>query len=388
MRFLAPATILALTLFTATATPQEVTRVIPRALSTTGAYRSSDALFPEAPIRVQQIVNARNLNAPLILRSLSLAPYGTRSSPRAGQEIDLEIRLGHTSRTAAQMTPSFAANATGPLTTVFRQRYRLPDIPANTGTAGFTITLPFQIPFRYSPEQGHLLIEWTKSNTTPGLSYPLEVDSVFFDLGFSGSRMVPTGGNPTGYPLTCAYEYRNVPFLDPTRDGLSVAHTLTFTAHAVQTVGTAFVFGTSSSSAFGGAVDLPLSLDTLGAPGNTLFVSPEAFLPATRESLPGPGFVLRDRTVVTLPVDSWLVEASYFVQGLILIPGVNELGAAFTTGHEIRLRDFHNRFGHSQVVVGDPNADRGSFLAESPSNPGFARGYTSPVIALRGFIDD
>ena len=126
--------------------------------------------FSGASARYQQVheavdVQATNGRRPLVINGVSFRPDGIRAI--VARSWDVQLGFGHTSVTAATISGTFSSNITSALTIV--HPYKTVNVPAaaagsRTVPNPVSWTLPFAVPFIYTPALGNLLWEWRSRN--------------------------------------------------------------------------------------------------------------------------------------------------------------------------------------------------------------------------------
>lgn len=100
---------------------------------------------------------------------------GVQTAP--GRSLQLEVRMGYTARTSANMLTNYDQNYAGPAQSVFGPAlFALPAF-VSTPPGGQIVWLDLTTPFVWQPSNGNLLIEWRVSaNSTGGaaFNYPLD----------------------------------------------------------------------------------------------------------------------------------------------------------------------------------------------------------------------
>ena len=137
----------------------------------------------------------------------------------------------------------------------------------------------------------------------------------------------------------------------------------------------AFVMYGLSKSRYGG-VKLPFDLGPLGAPGNTLYVSPDLMLPVVlrRASF---GFYLIGQTSLPVPNVQSLVGVVLYGQGVAAHPASNQLGFVSSAAVEMRIGKYVPPVTRSLYAI-DSSAAAGKF--------GYGSGYDvgGPILQLSG----
>ncbi|MCC6671020.1 MAG: hypothetical protein IT458_08165 [Planctomycetes bacterium] len=159
--------------------------IVPLALRTaTGSLNWNGAPFAGTPTRFQQVVRGDELPRGFEIGGLGLRKDG-RIYSYQGRRVDLEIRMGPTSRDHATLGADFAANfdAGAPRTVLPRQWVRLPDVPWNPPATPdeFFGSIRFDQPFEFRAIPGrNLLIEvlvYGNEFGSQSFTYPLDAGS-------------------------------------------------------------------------------------------------------------------------------------------------------------------------------------------------------------------
>ena len=206
-------------------------------------------------------------------------------------------------------------------------RDQLVTFPAVAPTSGMTprstwITIPFQRPFVYVAGRPLLIEFWVEGPPTFGYlldarvlpETPWNLTARSFGSacanasGASASFGVGAHGSPVFFPSYVDAR------LTPWSPGV-------------------FTIGTSTSR--WGNLGLPIALDPLGAPGCEVLNDGAILVPAAGYPLPS-GFVWWSG--IQPPRNLNLIGARFYVQGLIMDPGINALGALTTPSWEVDVQ--------------------------------------------------
>ena len=115
-------------------------------------------------LRVQQLLLGSEQPVSRTYTGVSFRQDNSIANPPGGR-VEIEIRMGYSTRGLNNLSSTFASNFSGAVTTVLpRQWVTLPSIPAaaNNNPSNFLLTVPFITPFSYVPAAGrNVLIEFT-----------------------------------------------------------------------------------------------------------------------------------------------------------------------------------------------------------------------------------
>lgn len=161
---------------------------------------SNTTFFPYARgvSRLQAVYEAWDL---LIPANTAISRIGFRQDGNVastGHAVQVEVLMGFTTNTAANLSTTFANNYTGAMTTVFGPA--LFTLPNFTAAGGGTVWLDLTTPFTYSPPPGqNLLVEWrVTANNNGNASFTYYLDRATFDSPVvSGPVGCPHSGNNT-----------------------------------------------------------------------------------------------------------------------------------------------------------------------------------------------
>ncbi|MCB9888967.1 MAG: hypothetical protein H6836_05270 [Planctomycetes bacterium] len=186
MSAVSPATVLCTTacaLLCATGSAQYA--VTPAGLEHVQGNANSSLPFQGVSSRYQQVHDAADIRAlngrrPFLASGLHLRPASTYQIP--ARVWDVELTLGATSKTAATMSTSFAANFTATPTTVLPMQSV--SLPAGVGVGGNPNPplwiIPFKQVFSYSTAGGGLCWEWRHKNGKDNSLAPMDAVTFVF----------------------------------------------------------------------------------------------------------------------------------------------------------------------------------------------------------------
>ncbi len=123
---------------------------------------------------------------------------GTTAS--TGRAVQLEVRMGYTTRTAANLSTSYDSNYAGAAQTVFGPAlFTLPTL-TNNPPGQQVVWLDLTTPFVFQPANGNLLIEWRViANNNGNASFTYQLDRANFHSPVTSSPQpgCPHSGNQT-----------------------------------------------------------------------------------------------------------------------------------------------------------------------------------------------
>lgn len=210
--------------------------LLPAALSaqTTTVFPDEYATVTEGPLnspnyplafgtsRVQIVYEAVDMAIPSghQITSIGYRQDRTLTTMDTGRTLQLEIRMGYTSFTAATFTTNFANNYTvAPVTVFGPAAFALPNLRDTAAPlTNDRFFIPLTTPFTYNPANGNLVVEYlVYGNSGGGTSWNYRLDrSDYVSTVTLGAAGCPHSGNGTPH-LTA----------NPTRPGLSYSTTCT-----------------------------------------------------------------------------------------------------------------------------------------------------------------
>ncbi|MCU0864581.1 MAG: hypothetical protein MUC36_12355 [Planctomycetes bacterium] len=129
---------------------------------------------------------------------LGVRQDGIQTAP--GRSLQLEVRMGYTQRTAANLLSNFDNNYQGAAQTVFGPGvFALPTL-TNQQPGQQVIWLDLSTPFVWQPANGNLLVEWrvlANSNANQAFSYPLDKASFLSPITSGSSTGCQHSGGQT-----------------------------------------------------------------------------------------------------------------------------------------------------------------------------------------------
>jgi hypothetical protein len=155
--------------------------VVPGGFEAVEAPSSNSFPFTAGINRYQQVYLASSFDdptLPILIDSIAFRLDGSTGSTLNVSILDLEVRLSTTSITPETMSTTFASNIGGNETLVHDGPRTLTssNTTLGNGTKAFDIIIPLSSSFLYNPNNGNLLLDITKENTSG--SVPLDSDQV------------------------------------------------------------------------------------------------------------------------------------------------------------------------------------------------------------------
>jgi hypothetical protein len=309
------------------------TQLLPAAAATT--WGAGNAIpFGWSPNKYQQVFLGNELPAAFTMAALSLRQPHT--GPVAHNfTIDVEIRVGYTTRWLPTLSTTFAANwdAGAPVTVLPRSLVDFPDQsqspPANP--TDVLLTIPWQNTFDWVPQAGrNLLVEVIVFGNSSGTIYGYPIDNLGGTVSIWGTPETATtanGGPVRTFGLVMGFveqTHTAVPRLYST-DTPQIGNT--FRVRLSQTAPSsiaALFFGWSSTTWNG--VPLPMDLGGIGAPSCDLLVSPDDIRVLLTN---GAGAANQQYDI---PNVIYALGQSFYNQAFVFDPTVNPLGFVGTNG--------------------------------------------------------
>lgn len=276
----------------------------------------------------------------------------------AAQVPNVTVRVSDTSVAVGAMSTTFAANVTGPVTTVFQGTVTLPAGGAvGAGPLPWNVSIPFAQPYSFLTAAGNLLIEIAANNPIGGGAATYILDAVQ-----AGGTMTSFGafGVTQGMhtlllfaPTAIAIEPRH----------LSPGHTIPFVSglvYAGPPVASPGVVGLGLAP-----LPTPCDLGPFGAPGyfayvDTLVCSPHSWGPAF--------FGVTSTFSVPVPGNPMLIGTTIYAQSAVFVPTANPLGLVASNVVETRIGDEFEALPLRQLD-GSPSAPTGVLLRFYSSTP-------------------
>ncbi|MBK8098243.1 MAG: hypothetical protein IPK26_14120 [Planctomycetes bacterium] len=317
-----------------TATGLGATQVLPAVAS--HSWGSGNAIpFGWSPNRYQQVITGSELPTPFTIAALALRqPHTGATAP--GFTVDLEIRVGYTTRQGASLSTTFAANQdAGPMVTVLpRAQVAFPDQSPSYPQAytDMVVTIPWPVAFGWVPQPGrHLLVDITVFGNSAGggiYGYPLDNISGTWSLwGTPATATVANGGAVRAFGFVMglvAQTNTAVPSLHTDQTPMIGDQFRVRASQCAPRAWVALAMGLSRTQA--GAVALPFPLAGLGAPGCDVLVDPAdvLFLAANSAGTTNHQY--------DIPNDIYLLRMHLYSQAFVVDPAANALGLAVSNG--------------------------------------------------------
>lgn len=308
--------------------------ILPAAAST--SFGSGNTIpLGWSPNRYQQVLLGSELPNAFTMAALSLR------QPHLGPvahnfTIDVEIKIGYTTRWSTGLSPTFANNwdVASPTIVLPRTLVDLPDQPTASPTSPqqFLVTIPWTSTFDWVPQAGrNLLIEITVFTNSIGggiYGYPIDNTSGTWSLyGTPETATIANGGPVRGFGLVMGFEALTntaVPRLF-SDDTPQIGNTFRVRVDQA-TPSTVAVLALGWSNTSWNGTPLPWSLGALGAPGCAVLAEP-ALTNLLVIGAAGTGNVQ-----YTLPNQLQALGSSFYNQALVFDPVANPLGLVVSNG--------------------------------------------------------
>lgn len=293
--------------------------------------------FPHARsnMRYQQVFLRNEVGVARTFNELSLRLDDTSGGPAQSQK--LAVKLGYTARSHTNLSPLFASNVSGSMSTVFSGSIVLPQWNGgNYSPTRCTVSIKFSSPWFWTPASGrNLLVEMVNTSASSSSHF---MDSVSSSSATT-SRLVgttATAGGGTVYAnsglVMClrSASLRAIPIL---ANGSVPELNRSFSVNLARArSGSAAALILGGSKTLWGSVPLPLPLAGAGAPGCYLLASYDLLLAARVTSTSGTAVIPID-----VPSDASLVGKDFHNQWFIFDSGANALGLSFSNGGTARV---------------------------------------------------
>ncbi len=323
----------------------QASRTLPAYADVVDGHQSLGLPFGKPGFRSQILVDAIHL-APngASLHGIRFRADRWLAPPTSGTQVpNVTVTLSQTSVLALSST--FAANVTGPGTTVFQGTVILPAQGiGNAGPLPWNIVIQFSQPYAFTTTAGRLLIDIVGNNPSAGSpSYFLDAAQA----GGAATQFGVSGDLPNFDNLLLFVATGN----DLIARELSPGHTIDFLSSLFFTTAPGVVaLGTAPQP-------VPVDLAPIGAPTNTLYIDPIVLAPHVWSPSPI-GSLSRFSLVV--PNDPTFVGATVYGQSAVLVPNANPLGIVTSHAVETRLGDEFEVFPMQQVDTSDPSSASGT----------------------------
>jgi hypothetical protein len=321
----------------------------------------------------------------LLVDAAAIAPNGAqlthlrlrtnRGATAAAIVPNVTITLSHTLQSLAGVSPVFANNQTTSGTVVFRGTIVRPGYTdGGLAARAWDVVVPFAAPFVFDRTQGNLLIDIRADNQNPPTIGPEN----WLDAAEPGGSAVSFGESG---------QLASFDSVALTVGGASLAIGQSV-APLELTIGRTVEFVTETfHSPLPGVLGLslaplpqPIDLAAIGAPGNTMYVVPDVFVPLTwATSLFGSE---EARVGLVVPNSTGLIGALVYGQSAVLEPGSNALGVVTTNAAELHIGAANEVARVRQIDAYESTAAVGAIV--DVAEPGQAPRFTAAVFRLDG----
>lgn len=293
------------------------------------------------PTRQQCLYATKDLPGfPIVIREIAFQPRERYQSgpPLEAATVTFTLAISIGPLAPRKYSRTFAANHGTAVTQVFSGQIQLPKYTFST-PQGWHFRIPFQRPFIALTQSGpSIVFDFATSSVVTTMTSG-------WDLVEAGQDMGSVKFQGTGY--SCHFTkftslFQNFP------GNLYVGSSWSWSA-APLLVGQPgfFSIGDAGSGAKWAGFTLPISLQTLGAPGCLWEIRPLLSFPFVVNTL-AQGVV----TGLKIPSDPRLANVKLFVQGAYSYPGANALGWLFLPSVEWRIGSFED---HNAAALGSAN---------------------------------
>lgn len=303
------------------------------------SWGSGNAIpFGWGACKYQQIFAGSELPNALVIGGLSLRQPHTGATA-VGFTVDMEIRVGTTTKGNGTMSTTFAANwdLGAPTTVLPRTLVDFPDQAGIVPTAPsqFALTIPWTNAFAWTPQAGtNLLVEITVFGNSWGGIYGYPLDNTAGTVSAFGTPETATtanGGPVRGFGVVMGLDASTntaTPQLyTDTTPQIGDSFRVRVRQAKASTLA-AMVLGWSNTSS--GGNPLPVDLGVLGAPGCQILVDPLVITPLTTTATGTTNLQYQ------LPNDIYALGHSFYNQAWILDAAANPLGLVATNaGHGV-----------------------------------------------------
>lgn len=329
---------------------------LPRHAGLADANQAHYAPFGFAGQRSQLLIEAAAVaSSPSVVTGLRFRADRPLGALAAITWPNVTVRMSHSAVPLASMATSFASNETEVPQTVFQGAVTLPArTPVTSGAEPWNVVVAFPNGFLFDPSQGNLLLDLV----VDGVSALPEIG--WLDAAEPGGGFT-SFGHPGDHPQFDTMTLRvdtGVVF-----DSLRIAPGNTIEFRAIRQFSAApgvLVLATSP---------LPQSVDLtpLGAPGNELFVAPEAIVPLSTWTL---GLFGVETTLpLSVPNQPSLLGVVVRGQAIVIDPTANALGLLTSDAVEVRIGDAAEVLPARQLDGPPPPATAGFLLDFGATQP-------------------
>ncbi|MCA8968502.1 MAG: hypothetical protein KDC95_01910 [Planctomycetes bacterium] len=335
------------------------TRIVPPHVATMDA-NSAITEFLTLPSRTQQLVRGSEFcTTTATLTEVTFRVDARASNAWTATTLNgFEAWLGHAATSVGAVSRDFAKNQSGAMVRVFSGNLQLPaQVNGRWKPQPWNVAIKCSTPFVYTRASGDLLIE---------TNFPWANNS------FNMYMIDCHGGTGTGYPYGTGGKIGGNPVgltpIDSQSHPGGFLGVLGGFPTPVIPVTTPVVVLFGFSDKFFGSIPLPLDLTPLGAPGNSLYVSPDIFVATTMTQA---GNQLRLDVHLPVPNNPGLDGVSIYAQAAFFDSSINALGIGFSSaiGFRIGLQTTG-----SQFLWGNPSGSTGIIVDH----------YIAPALKLSG----
>ncbi len=257
--------------------------------------------------------------------------------------VELEVKMGLSKNSPALISSTFASNIEGSLVTVIKKKkINLPDVTGpNTSPFVWGVRIPLDQPYTHKAKTGkHLLVDFVRSNSSAG-SFPADyfADAANDKVGKSLSRvwsLLPTsatGSTDVGYGTILGFDTTGAANISPEISSTSspeIGLPLKVDFALAKGLAPVLLSMSLSNSKWNG-IPLPLDLTPFGAKGCKLLAGLDLIFVGTASKTGSGSFTF------PIPRDKTLIQLNTYFQSLVIDPGANSLGLAFSNGLNVRL---------------------------------------------------
>lgn len=302
--------------------------VLPKGYANAWGSTANSYPFGVSPMRYMQAHAASELSGATTMRGLAFR--SGRSIPQNANTLDLVIRVGYTRQNPQYLSNTFAANWWGAPSTGFSGKLNVPAVAAQSNASVFTLKIPFQTPFVYSPTNGHFLWECQNAGqTSTSINYFDAVSSAWNPASrvyYGGDTNAALGIVTSGFSLVTQILADGGPgaIAQLSNDGVPETNTsfrLNVTGAAANSIAILWL----------GARQTNLSVGAV-APGCSVYCSYDILLNAISTGSTGSGGLS-----IGIPNNPNLVGMRFYNQWLVLDRAANSLGVVMTNGGTGRI---------------------------------------------------
>jgi major intracellular serine protease len=257
--------------------------------------------------------------------------------------VELEVKMGLSKNSPAFISSTFASNIDGSLVTVIKKKkINLPDVKGpNSSPFVWGVRIPLDQPYTHKAKAGkHLLVDFVRSNSSSG-SFPADYfsDAANDQAGKTISRVwsltlnSTTGSTDVGYGTILGFDTTGAANISPEISSTSTPEIglplkIDFALAKSQTP---VLLSLSLSNSKWNGIPLPLDLTPFGASGCKLLAGLDIIFVGTANKTGSGSFSF------PIPLDKTLIQLNTYFQSLVIDPGANNLGLAFSNGINVRF---------------------------------------------------